>query len=441
MRFRSFLPLEWTLALRYLSLRRKDSFISVVAGFAFFGIVLSVATLIVVMSVMNGFREQLLGRILGMNGHVGVYYTSSSFNEETTEKGAINSASKHKKEDPQTTVWQKHLEAIEAIPSVKQVFPLVEQQAIVMHEGRARGGVVHGVLAEALLRRPALKESIIQGEVSQFKGRVVFLGERLAQRLGVFVGDDITLGSPAPLETALGSIPHFGRFRVKGIFHFGMNEYDQTFIFMPLDTAQQFFNFGRGLSGFEVFVKDPENLEDVTTSLKALKNTYHFQILDWRAANQSFFSVIEVERNVMFLILMLMVLVSGFNIVSGLVMLIKDKSRDIAILRAMGAGRAMVGRLFLWVGLMIGGCGALVGVMLGLGVAYNLEPIRLFLENITGARLFPAEFYFLSKMPSKVSGADVWSVLVLTFVLALVAAFYPARRAARLMPHRVLRFE
>lgn len=411
------------LTLRYLRVGRRDSFVSVVAGFSFVGLMLGTATLIVVMAVMNGFREQLITRVLGVNGHVGLYYAHGAENTQTAE------------------AWPQLAEALQAVPGVQHAFPMIEQQTLCMARGRTYGGLVRGISTETFAQRPFLEGALQEGSMDDFSGRVIFLGDELAKQMGVFVGDTLTLGAPQPLATAFGTFPRFRTFRVGGLFHFGMRSYDKMMIFMPMDEAASFFGFDRAISGFEVFVKDPSQVAQLMPALQRVARPHGVRALDWRQANATFFSVIEVERNVMFVILTLMVVVAAFNIISCLVMLVKDKSRDIAILRAMGASRAFVARLFVWVGLAVGLCGTGLGVALGLTVAWNVEPIRRFFESLTGTPLFPAEFYFLSQLPATVWARDVLTIVGISIVLSLLAALYPARRAARLCLHQALRFE
>jgi lipoprotein-releasing system permease protein len=411
------------LALRYLRLGRRDSFVSVVAGFSFVGLMLGTATLIVVMAVMNGFREQLITRVLGVNGHVGLYYVHGAEDGKTAE------------------AWPQLEKDLQTVPGVSHAFPMIEQQTLCMARGRTYGGLVRGISAATFAQRPFLEGALQEGVVEDFTGRTIFLGDELAKQMGVFVGDTLTLAASQPLATAFGTFPRFRAFRVGGLFHFGMRSYDQMMIFMPMDEAASFFGFERAISGFEVFAEDPQRVASLMPVLQRVARPHGVRALDWRQANATFFSVIEVERNVMFVILTLMVVVAAFNIISCLVMLVKDKSRDIAILRAMGASRVFVARLFLWVGLAVGLLGTGLGVVLGLTVAWNVEPIRRFFESLTGAPLFPAEFYFLSQLPSTVWAGDVLAIVGVSVVLSLLAALYPARRAARLCLHQALRFE
>lgn len=414
------------LALRYLRLRQKDRFVSVVAGFSLVGLTLGVAALIVVMAVMNGFRAQLMNRILGINSHVSVYFAP------------------HTQDSSAAAVALREREVgalLKSARGVDSVFPVVEGHAMVLGQGRAFGGLVRGVDADTFTHRPFLKDSIIAGGVDDLVAGRVFLGERLAQRLGVWVGDPVTFVSPKPAQTAFGGLPVFQSFPVGGIVRFGMSEYDQTLVFMDLGRARQFLNVGQSVSGFEVFLKDPELapqfLEEQGPSLRA----QGAGAFSWQQANESFFSVVKVERNVMTLILGLIVMVAAFNIVACLVMLVKDKSRDIGILRAMGCAKGMVASIFMWVGLLLGGLGTFLGGLLGVLVAWQIEPIRRFFEGLTGASLFSEEFYFLSQIPALLIWSDVFWVVGVSVVVALVASLYPARRAAALMPHKALRFE
>lgn len=411
---------ELKLALRYIRPGRKDSFISIVAGFSFVGITLGVATLIVVMSVMNGFKAELMGRILGMNGHIGVYYPDPQ--------------SKHAQN------YTKHTGVIESVAAVKYVFPLIEGQAMALNDGRARGVIVRGLEKKALLIRPAFHENLKHGHIDQFFGDTIFIGEKLAARLNVSLNDEIVLASSQVTPTVIGSLPKFRRFRIGGLFDFGVNDYDQTFVFMPLKAAQKFFDCPKSVSGFEVFVSDPQKASVPRVLLQGALQNFGMRVIDWQEANASFFSVVEVERNVMFIILTLIIIVAAFNIISSLVMLVKDKGRDIGILRSMGATQSTICKLFLWVGSAIGLFGTAVGALLGLMIAYNMEPIRQFMEKLTGAHLFPAEFYFLSQLPSKVDLYEVAWISGIALLLAILSSLYPAIRAAQMQPHKALRF-
>lgn len=414
-----FSAFEWMTAWRYLRARRSDGFISVIAGFSFLGILLGVATLIVVMSVMNGFRAELLGRILGVNGHLALYGKSRPLVD-----------------------YQTLEEQLQTVPGVTAAYPIVERQAMVMAHSMARGALVHGLTLKALQKRPLIADKIVAGDLSHFRrSNVALIGERLAEKLHVGVGDKITLLAPEGTQTAMGTIPRFKRFEIVALFNVGMNEYDNTFVFIPLESAQKFFQIFPGVSGFEIFLEDPENVGPVGRVLQGLIGKKEMRVFDWQQANASFFSVIQVERNVMFLILTLIVLVAAFNVISSLIMLVKDKARDIAILRTMGATRGTIRRIFMLTGASIGVLGTLMGTLLGLTIAYNIESVRKIMEKLTGTPLFPAEFYFLSQLPARVHLPEVTLVVGMTLLLTFLATLYPSWRAARLNPVEALRYE
>lgn len=323
-----FSTFEWMMAMRYLRARRQEGFISIIAWFSLVGIALGVATLIIVMSVMNGFRQELLERILGINGHLSVY-------------GPVAG---------QMTDYQPMLKKLVDLDGVISVNPLIEGQVMVSAKGVAKGALVRGIRAEDLAKRKIVATNIKQGSLADFKGDdVVIIGSRLAQNMAVRVGDKLTLISPKGNVTAFGTVPRMRAFKIVGTFEIGMYEYDSGFVFMPLEAAQIYFRMPEGVSNIEVFIKNPDDAPGmglrVTRELKGQARVH-----DWQRANASFFNAIQVERNVMFLILTLIILVAAFNIISSLIMLVKDKGRDIAILRTMGATRGMIMRIFLIAG-------------------------------------------------------------------------------------------
>lgn len=414
-----FSAFERMVACRYLRARRKEGFVSVIAGFSFLGIALGVATLIIVMSVMNGFRQELISRVLGINGHLGVHALQGN---------------------PLTGYDDLAQKAME-VAGVKAVMPLIEGQIMVSSVRSAQGAVVRGLRPEDFNKRDLLKDSISGDSPEKFGAPdTVFIGDRLAQKLGVYAGEEITLISPKGTVTAFGTVPRMRSYVVGGTFSLGMYEYDANFIFMPLDEAQRYFDMDDAVTNLEVFIDSAEN---------ALKSGFEIQaalgskvrIYDWQRSNESFFNAIQVERNVMFLILTLIILVAAFNMVSGLIMLVKDKGRDIAVLRTMGATRGMIMRIFFMSGAFVGVSGTACGVFLGLVFCENIERIRRFLESLTGTDLFSAEIYFLSRLPAEVNPVEVLSVVAMALFLSFAATVYPSWRAARLDPVEALRYE
>lgn len=409
---------EWLVAGRYLRARRQESFISVISGFSLVGIALGVATLIIVMSVMNGFRAELLGRILGLNGHIIVQSVTGSIPDYDATVGRIRQ-----------------------IPGITGATPFIEGQVLVNGQGASFGALVRGLAPDDLKRLTTVSSTINPDVLARFgTDDSVIVGARLAERLGLAPGMTVTLLSPNGDVTPFGSTPRIKTYRVAGTFNIGMSEYDQTYIFMPLKEAQLFFGLGDAVQGIEVMVAQPDNVA-----------TWHFpvqraagpeaRLVDWQQMNSSLFGALNVERNVMFLILTLIILVAALNIISGLIMLVKDKGGDIAILRTMGASKGAVMRVFFIAGAFIGTTGTVLGVLIGIVFCANIERIRQFLSNITGTTLFDPTIYFLSQMPAKIDPYDVIAVIAMALSLSFLATLYPSWRAARLDPVEALRYE
>ena len=409
---------ERMVAMRYLRARRQEGFISVIAWFSLTGIALGVATLIIVMAVMNGFRAELLGRILGLNGHMTIYGANGLLAD-----------------------WANVTDRLRALPDVIDASPLVEGQAMASANGVASGALVRALRPEDMARRSLIAGNVRRGALADFAGDdAAAIGVRMASRMGLSPGDRITLISPQGNVTAFGTMPRLRAFRVVAIYETGMFEYDNAFVFLPMEAGQTFFRTGEDASGVEVFVRDPQRIWQTRQSVVAAAGQ-GVRVLDWQQANSSFFNAVQVERNVMFLILTLIILVAAFNIVSSLIMLVKDKSRDIAILRTMGASRGAVLRIFFMAGASVGVLGTLAG--LGLGVLFNanIEHVRQFLQWVTGTQLFSPEVYFLATMPSKTDPREVVEVVIMALALSFLATIYPAWRAARLDPVEALRYE
>ncbi|MSO53644.1 MAG: lipoprotein-releasing ABC transporter permease subunit [Rhodospirillales bacterium] len=413
--FRAF---EWMVAMRYLRARRQEGFISVIAWFSLLGIALGVATLIIVMSVMNGFRHELLGRILGLNGHLSVYGTS----------GVL-------------TDFDAMAETVRKIPGVVSVTPIIEGQVMVTSPAAARGAMVRGVRPEDIRRRAIIADNIVAGTLDDFGGQdTVLIGSRLAQHLGLGVGDSITVISPRGNVTAFGTVPRLRAYRIAALFQIGMYEYDSSFLFMPMGAAQVYFQLAGAVSNLEVMVDHPDRAPARGRAISAALEG-RGRIHDWQQANASFFNAVQVERNVMFLILTLIILVAAFNIISSLIMLVKDKGRDIAILRTMGATRGMIMRIFLIAGASVGIIGTIAGFALGTTFAANIETIRQWIQGLTGTELFAAEIYFLSRLPAVIDPMEVVTVVAMGLSLSFLATLYPSWRAARTDPAEALRYE
>jgi lipoprotein-releasing system permease protein len=415
---KAFSPFEWMIALRYLRARRAQGFVSVIAGFSFVGIMLGVATLIVVMSVMNGFHIELMSKIIGINGHVflqGVERPLDDYDEVT--------------------------ERLRKVKGVTLALPMVESAAGVSSPYQQTGALVRGIREADIKKLPGISNNVRLGTLDSFDtGGGVAIGQKMAETLSLRIGDNVTILTARGAATPFGVAPRMKSYPVVAIFQIGVTEFDGLFVYMPFDEAQAFFNKEGEASVIEAFVDQPERMDEMRVILdRAVQRP--MIMTDWRQRNKSFFDALKIERTVMFFILTLIVLVAALNIISGLTMLVKDKSRDIAILRTMGATRGAIQRVFLITGAAIGISGTIAGFLLGLVVAHNLEPIRLFLNRLLGMNIFDPTFYLLSRLPSVVQMSDVVTVVLLSLTLSVLATIFPSRRAAKLDPVEALRYE
>jgi lipoprotein-releasing system permease protein len=415
---RPFAPYEWMLSLRYLRARRQEGFISIIAAFSFLGIMLGVATLIIVMAVMNGFRKELLGKILGLNGHILVQPLESPLND-----------------------YEAVAERISKVEGIRVAVPIVEGQALASSPFNAAGVLVRGIRAADLVQIPSIAQNIKQGTLDGFdQGQGVVIGRRLADQLTLRAGDSVTMVAPRGAVTPMGTTPRIKPYKIAAVFEIGMSEYDAAFVFMPLTEAQAYFNRSNDVTAIEVYTEKPDQIVRYRQLVTDAAKRPIFMV-DWRQRNATFFSALQVERNVMFLILTLIILVAAFNIASSLIMLVKDKGRDIGILRTMGATQGAIMRVFLITGAAIGVVGAVMGFVVGLLVCLNIESIRQFLSWLTNTNLFPPELYFLSQLPAEVDAGETTAVVVMALALSLLATLYPSWRAARLDPVEALRYE
>ena len=428
---RPFSRFEWMLAGRYLRARRREGFISVISLFSFLGILLGVATLIVVMAVLNGFRAELLDKILGFQGHVAVYRADVS----------------------PIPNYQELQQKLSAIPGVTRAVALVEGQAMASSLRNNTGALVRGISEADIQKLPslnnenlrtALKQEGVPDETPSFKGfdasGGVAIGERMAWRHQLGLGSAITIISPEGPETVLGTAPRIRDYPVVAIFKVGMSDYDENVIYMPLAEAQEYFVTEEGVNQIEVMVENPDEVESYLLPIMDAAGE-GAAVTTWKARNSTFFNALAVERNVMFLVLTMIILVAALNIISGLIMLVKDKGRDIAILRTMGATRGAIQRVFFLTGAAIGVAGTLGGFIAGLLICLNTERIRQFISWVSGVDPFNPELYYLAQLPAKMDSWQTVLIVLMSLGLSFAATLYPSWRAAKLDPVEALRYE
>ncbi|KXV20234.1 lipoprotein-releasing ABC transporter permease subunit [Gluconobacter japonicus] len=410
---------ERMVAGRYLRARRGERFASIIAVFSLVGIALGVATLIIVMSVMNGFKADLMGRILGLHGDLTVFGYGRPIE-----------------------AYQNDVEAIRSVPGVKSVIPMAQGTVLVEAGRYSTGAEVQGVAQQDLRDWRALSNGIIAGSIDRFTGDdAVAIGTTMADRAGLTIGSPITLLSPDGQATPFGTMPRVKTYHVAAIFDANWNDYNSNIVLVPLPAAQKFLMLGNAVSLIQVSTNDPSNVQPTRQAIAQRLDDPRLRVLDWTQSANGFLDAVTVEQNVMFLILTLIILVAAFNVISSLIMMVKDKTRDIAVLRTLGASRGAIMRIFLMNGAFVGIVGTAAGSALGIAFALNIERIRQWLQSLTGTNLFNPEVYFLERLPAKLVWSQVGEVIAMSLVLSLLATLYPSWRAARTDPIEALRHE
>lgn len=412
---------ERMVAGRYLRARKGERFVSIIAIFSLVGIALGVATLIVVTSVMSGFQSELLSRFLGVNGHVSVQAYAGQ----------------------KIDAYQALTERIRAIPGVTSALPVLDGQVLLSTPtGGARGGLVRGMTMADLRSLRPISSHVLAGSLDDFTGDdALVIGVGLAQAYRLRIGDPLTLISPQGAATAFGTIPRVRAYKVVAVFDAGLSEYNNSIVFLPLPAAQVFFQQPDGVTGIEIRLDDPQHVEAVAPALTAALEGRQVFARDWRHANDMLISVLQVQKDTMFIVLGMIVLVAAFNVVSSLIMLVKDKRADIAVLRTIGASSGAVLRIFLMCGAFVGVSGTLIGTIIGVLFCRNIVAIQHFVENVTGGRVFDSSVFMLTTLPDQVDWGDVARVVALGLALSLLATLYPSWRAARTDPVEALRHE
>ncbi|MDR1551330.1 MAG: lipoprotein-releasing ABC transporter permease subunit [Holosporaceae bacterium] len=413
------LSVELLLAWRYLRSKRKERAISAIAGFSVVGIILGVATLIVVTSVMNGFRREFTERIIGFNGHVALHPISSL---------------------GKSTNYEEAVKKILSTKGVAQVIPVVERQALISSHKAVGGTLIYGISHACLLRKDLISQNIVSGNLEDFcKENAIILGESLAQRMGLTPGSDVAVISPEMDGMAFGFMPRKKTFKLVAVFNSGMYEYDNTVSYISLDMAQKLFKIPNEITGISVFVTNPMRLNSIKKEI-AVNFSSLYRITDWQSNNSSFMKAVEIERNVMFLILTLITLVASFNIISCMIMLVKDKEKDVAILRTIGLSQSSVTRVFFMAGASLGIFGTFMGTLVGVAFSINIQRIQEVLDGLFNTKVFSPEVYFLTNLPSLLDPMDVLFTVSISLALSCLATIYPARKASQLNPTEILRY-
>jgi lipoprotein-releasing system permease protein len=417
-----FQKFEFFVAFRYLKAKRREKFISVTALFSFIGIILGVATLIVVMSVMNGFREELIKNIIGLNAHISIFPKNES-----------------------KFLYEEIIQKLKNHQNIKTINPLIENQVMIVSDERAVGGIAKAIQLKDLKNKNKIYDNLINKEnIEEFdKDSDIIVGKQMAITLDLKIGDDVKLISPEVNTTIIGAIPKIKTYKVIDIFESGMYEYDSMTVFIPFKMGQKQFKYNNSANIIEIHLNNSDaSINSLLVFSKILEEeNYEFSIIDWKNANSSLISALNVERNVMFLILTLIIVIAAFNIISSLIMLVMDKNKQIALLKTIGATNGSIMRIFFLCGTIIGIIGTLMGAVFGSLFAYNIENIKQFIENIFKVNLFNPTVYFLSKLPSKVFVSDIVLITTMSILLSFLATLYPSLKASKINPVDTLRYE
>jgi lipoprotein-releasing system permease protein len=415
-----FSTLEFLIAFRYLKSKRKEGFISVIAIFSFVGIMIGVATLIIVMSVMNGFRYELINRILGINSHLSIYSHSKQINN-----------------------YDEILSKIKKLENVKYANPIIESQAMISSNNKNSGGIIKGIKLEDLKSKELILSNIKSGEIKTINEKnSIIIGSGISNNMNLEVGDKLKIISAETNQTIIGSIPRIKTYKIGAIFDSGMYEYDSSTIFMNFEMSQIHFRFNNNVSGIEIFLRDLKDLNKTKKEIiQLLEHDGNLYLNDWQQANSGFIDALKVESTVMFLILTLIILVAAFNIISSMIMLVNDKNKNIALLRTLGMTKSSIMRIFLICGSSIGFFGTFLGLVIGIIFSANINNIKLWLESFTDTSLFNPAIYFLSTLPSKIFVSDIVLITSMSLIISFLATIYPAYKASKSNPAEILRYE
>lgn len=410
------IKLEYFIAWRYLKSKKQESFISVVALFSLIGNALGVAALIAVMAVMAGVREEWTNMLIGAVGDINIYSRASS----------------------EISDYDKIIEIIKTNKEVLDVTPIVEKQALLATKNLNTGAQIRGISQDDLRNKKLISQKLIMGSLDEFQDNGIVIGQSLANNLRITLGDEVKVLAPQTSSTVIGNIPRIKTCKIVGIFFSGTPELDNLVAFMPLELSQVYFKIPNQVNLIEVNIPRSINIDIFRAKLDK-ELDFQYRLIDWKQKNSAIMGALKIEKMAMFMILTLIMIVAAFNIISGLIMLVKDKTSDIAILRTMGASRGMIIRIFLICGSSIGFLGTIIGGLLGVGFACNIENIRIFLEKMTGATIFDPLIYFLSFLPVKIYTEDVTSIILMSLSLSFLATIYPAYKAAKLNPATALK--